>query len=200
LKATSEIPKWLAAGCQIGLGAGVGGMSGAPARIHVAQTEDVAMRAYDFSPLWRSTVGFDRVFDLLNSDALAKSQPDYPPYNIERLGEDTYRVTLALAGFSSEQISIEAQQNLLTISGKKDQPTDREYLHQGIPERPFELRVSLEDHVEAEAASFENGLLHIDLVRRIPEAKKQRRIEIGDGSKGSAKSGRGKTVDPTRAG
>ena len=158
------------------------------------------MRAYDFSPLWRSTVGFDRVFNLLNSDALAKSQPDYPPYNIERLGEDNYRVTLALAWFSAEQVAITAQQNLLTIAGQKDQRAERDYLHQGIPEHPFELRMSLEDHVEVEAATFENGLLQIDLVRRIPETKKPRRIEIGDGNKGSGRSGKAKTVEHTRGG
>lgn len=153
------------------------------------------MRAYDFSPLWRSTVGFDRVFDLLNSDALAKSQPDYPPYNIERRGEDNYRVTLALAGFSPEQITITAQQSLLTIAGQKEElEGGRDFLHQGISERPFELRMSLEDHVEVEAATFENGLLQIDLVRRIPETKKPRRIEIGDGNKGSGRSGKAKTV------
>lgn len=157
------------------------------------------MRAYDFAPLWRSTVGFDRVFDLLNSDLLAGSQPDYPPYNIERSGEDTYRVSLALAGFRPEEISITAEQNLLTVTGQKEQPAERDYLHQGISLRPFELRVSLEDHVEVEAAAFENGLLQIDLVRRIPEAKKPRRIEIGNGQ-GSGKSGKGKTVEHRRAG
>jgi molecular chaperone IbpA len=131
---------------------------------------------------------------------LAKSQPDYPPYNIERFSEDGYRVSLALAGFSPEQIAITAQQNLLTISGQKEQSAEREYLHQGIADQPFELRVNLEDHVEVEAASFENGLLHVDLVRRIPEAKKLRRIEIGDGSKGSGKSGKATTVDHSRSG
>ena len=156
------------------------------------------MRTYDFSPLWRSTVGFDRVFDLLNSDALAGSQPDYPPYNIERTGEDSFRVSLAVAGFSPEQISITAQQNLLTITGEKAKGEQRDYLHQGIAERPFELRVSLEDHVEVEGATFENGLLQIDLVRRIPEAMKPRRIEISAG-KPSVKIGKSKSAEQARA-
>jgi len=154
------------------------------------------MRAYDFSPLWRSTVGFDRVFDLLNSDALANSQPDHPPYNIERFGDDSYRVTLALAGFSPDQVSITAQQNLLIVTGQKDHKEGREYLHQGISDAPFELRVSLEDHVEVDAAVLENGLLQIDLVRRIPEAKKPRRIEIG--SKPVGKVPKTKAVDNAR--
>lgn len=156
------------------------------------------MRTYDFSPLWRSTVGFDRVFDLLNSDVLSGSQPDYPPYNIERTGDDSFRVSLAVAGFSPEQISITAQQNLLIIVGEKAMAEQRDYLHHGIAERPFELRVSLEDHVEVASAAFENGLLQIDLVRRIPEAMKPRRIEIGAG-KSSARIGKSKSADQARA-
>ena len=156
------------------------------------------MRTYDFSPLWRSTVGFDRVFDLLNSDVLSGSQADYPPYNIERTGEDSFRVSLAVAGFSPEQVSVTAQQNLLTIIGEKAKAEQRDYLHQGIAERPFELRVSLEDHVEVEGATFENGLLQIDLVRRFPEAMKPRRIEIGAG-KPSVKIGKSKSAEQARA-
>jgi molecular chaperone IbpA len=153
------------------------------------------MRTYDFTPLWRSTVGFDRVFDILNNNSLAQAQPDYPPYNIERVGEDAYRVSLAVAGFSPEEISITAQQNLLTVTGQKEEPPEREYLHHGIAQRPFEFRVSLEDHVEVEAASFDNGLLQIDLVRRIPEAMKPRRIEIGNGQPSQKKTGKAKTVE-----
>jgi molecular chaperone IbpA len=156
------------------------------------------MRNYDFTPLWRSTVGFDRVFDILNSNSLAQAQPDYPPYNIERSGEDAYRVSLAVAGFSPAEISITAQQNLLTVAGQKEEAAEREYLHHGIAQRPFEFRVSLEDHIEVEAANFDNGLLQIDLVRRIPEAMKPRRIEIGNGQPGK-KTGKAKTVEHIRA-
>src|SRR4029079_17278514 len=114
-------------------------------------------------------------------------------------GEDAYRVSVALAGFSPEEISITAQQNLLTVSGQKEQATDREYLHRGIAQRPFEFRVSLEDHVEVEAASFDNGLLQIDLVRRVPEAMKPRRIEIGNDTASGKKTGKSKTVEHVRA-
>jgi molecular chaperone IbpA len=157
------------------------------------------MRTYDFTPLWRSTVGFDRVFDILNSNSLAQAQPEYPPYNIERSGEDTYRVSLAVAGFSPEEISITAQQNLLTVTGQKEDPAEGEYLHRGIAQRPFEFRVSLEDHIEVEAASFDNGLLQIDLVRRVPEAVKPRRIEIGSVQASGKKTGKSKTVEHVRA-
>jgi molecular chaperone IbpA len=161
--------------------------------------EDMAMRAYDFTPLSRSTVGFDHVFDLLNSNR-AGGDADYPPYNIERSGEDAYRVTLALAGFAPEEIEITAQQNLLTVAGQKPQPAEKDYLHKGISERPFELRFSLEDHVEVEAATFENGLLQVDLVRRIPEAMKPRRIEVGIGRPAGKQSVKGKTVEHVRTG
>ena len=157
------------------------------------------MRNYDFTPLWRSTVGYDRVFDILNSNLLAQPQPDYPPYNIERLGEDAYRVSLAVAGFSPEEISITAQQNLLTVAGQKPERPQAEYLHQGIAQRPFELRVSLEDHIEVEAASFDNGLLQIELVRRVPEAMKPRRIDIGTSQSSGKKVGKTKTVEQVRA-
>ena len=157
------------------------------------------MRAYDFSPLSRSTVGFDHVFDLLNRNT-PEGDADYPPYNIERSGEDAYRVVLALAGFTPDEITITAQQNLLTVSGQKPKPADKDYLHKGISERPFELRVSLEDHIEVEAASFENGLLQIDLVRRIPEAMKQRRIEIGQGRPSGKLAGKGKAGENVKAG
>jgi molecular chaperone IbpA len=163
--------------------------------------EDMAMRTYDFTPLWRSTIGFDHIFDLLNNNpARAQGEGDYPPYNIERSGEDAYRVSLALAGFSPEEISITAQQNLLTVTGEKvTPPFQRDYLHHGIAERPFELRVSLEDHVEVEAATFENGLLQIDLARRVPEAMKPRRIQIGNGQSPGKGTGKAKTVEHVRA-
>ena len=159
------------------------------------------MRTYDFTPLWRSTVGFDHIFDLLNNNTTrAQAEGDYPPYNIERSGNDAYRVSLALAGFSPEEVSITAQQNLLTVTGEKTPPSaERDYLHHGIAERPFELQVSLEDHVEVEAATLENGLLQIDLVRRIPEAMKPRRIQIGSGQPAGKGPGKNKTVEHGRA-
>ncbi len=157
------------------------------------------MRTYDFSPLWRSSIGFDRVFDLLNDNSrLLEGQSDWPPYDIARTGEDTYRITLALAGFSPDEISITAQQNLLTVAGRKAAASNQEFLHQGIAARPFEHRFSLEDHVEVENASLENGLLHVDLVRRIPEAMKPRRIVIGQ-PVGGGNPAKAKTVEHIRA-
>lgn len=140
------------------------------------------MRTYDFSPLWRSTVGFDRLFDLINND-IPNVQDTYPPYDIVRTGEESYRITLALAGFTPEQITITAQQNRLTVTGTKTEDGNgkRDYIYQSIAARPFERNFSLADHVEVEGATFHNGLLHIDLVRKVPEAMKPRRIEIGSG-------------------
>jgi molecular chaperone IbpA len=140
------------------------------------------MRTYDFSPLWRSTVGFDRLFDLINNE-LPNVQETDPPYDIMRTGEESFCVTLALAGFAPEQITITAQQNRLTVTGSKRENGngEQDYIYQSIAARPFERNFSLADHVEVERATFENGLLHIDLVRRVPEAMKPRRIEIGTG-------------------
>jgi molecular chaperone IbpA len=159
------------------------------------------MRTYDFAPLWRSTVGFDRLFDLLNNTQMLEGQDHYPPYDIVRTGEETYRISLAVAGFSPDDITITAQQNQLTVAGRKGQPRqpDHEYLYQGISAREFERRFSLEDHVEVESASFENGLLQINLVRRIPEAMKPRRIEIGAADGAKTKPDKGKTIDHVRA-
>lgn len=157
------------------------------------------MRTYDFTPLWRSSVGFDRVFDLLNTNSrLLEGQDDWPPYDIARKGDDIYRITLAMAGFSPDDISITVQQNLLTIAGQKAETPNQDFLHQGIAARPFEHKFSLEDHVEVEGASFENGLLQIDLVRRIPEAMKPRQIVIGQ-TGGTSKSTKAKTVEHVRA-
>lgn len=160
------------------------------------------MRTYDFAPLWRSSVGFDRLFDLLNDTQRLETQDNYPPYDIVRTGEETYRISLALAGFSPEDITVTLQQNMLTVAGRKTEPatpkSGHEYLYQGIAAREFERQFSLEDHVEVENASFENGLLQIHLVRRIPEAMKPRRIEIGTG-KPTGKGETGKTIDHIRA-
>ncbi|HEY7884624.1 MAG TPA: Hsp20 family protein [Cellvibrionaceae bacterium] len=138
------------------------------------------MRNFDFSPLYRSAIGFDRVASML--DTLSRSeqaQPSYPPYNIELTGEDHYRISMAVAGFDQRELSIEVNQNNLTVSGNKgDEQDQRTYLHQGIAARNFERRFQLADHVRVESAAFENGLLHIDLVREVPEAIKPRTIEI----------------------
>jgi len=138
------------------------------------------MRTYDFAPLWRSTIGFDRLFDLF--DAAQHAEEDhYPPYNIERLSEDGYQISLALAGFSPDEITVTAEQNVLSVEGRKADATSREYLYQGISARPFKRTFNLADYVEVEGATFENGLLRISLIRRVPDAMKPRRIEIQAG-------------------
>jgi molecular chaperone IbpA len=146
------------------------------------------MRNYDFTPLWRSTVGFDRTFDLLNNSQMLDGQDNYPPYDIARTGEESYRISLAIAGFSPDEIAITAQQNLLTVAGRKSDAAQHEYLYQGISARPFDRHFSLADHVEAEKATYENGLLQIDLVRKVPEAMKPRRIEIATGQSSGGRS------------
>jgi molecular chaperone IbpA len=136
------------------------------------------MRTVDFAPLWRSTIGFDRFFDLVES-AQGASEDNYPPYNIERLGDDRFQISLALAGFGPEDISITAEQNVLTVEGAKKIGNDeREMLYRGISNRPFKRQFSLADYVQVRGASFDNGLLKIELVREIPEAMKPRRIAI----------------------
>ena len=136
------------------------------------------MRTYDFTPLWRSTIGFDRLFDLLDETQRA-TEDNYPPYNIERLGEDRYQISLALAGFGPDEIAITAEQNVLTVEGRKADKEQREYLYQGISARPFRRQFNLADYVQVKGASFDNGLLRIELFREIPEAMKPRRIAIG---------------------
>ena len=135
------------------------------------------MRHLDFSPLYRSTVGFDRLFSMLDNSA--QDTPSYPPYNIERTGENTYRITMAVAGFREEDLTLEAKEHVLTVKGERPADADSgEFLHRGIAARAFERRFQLADFVEVRGASLENGLLHIDLAREIPEAMKPRRIEI----------------------
>jgi molecular chaperone IbpA len=137
------------------------------------------MRTYDFAPLWRTSVGFDRLFEAINNMHLLEGQDNnYPPYDILRTGDDTYRIQLALAGFSPDDVTITAQQNLLTVAGRKAENAEHQYLYQGISARAFQRQFNLEDHVEVEGASYQNGLLQIDLVRRVPEAMKPRRIDI----------------------
>lgn len=141
------------------------------------------MRNFDFAPLYRSAIGFDRMANLLdNLSRTEQSQPSYPPYNIELTGEDKYRITMAVAGFDRSELTIEVNQNNLTISANKQaEEAQRTYLHQGIAARSFERRFQLADHVQVKAATFENGLLHIDLQREIPEAMKPRTIQISSG-------------------
>src|ERR1700739_901358 len=135
------------------------------------------MRTYDLNPLWRSTIGFDRLFDLLD-ETHTRTEDNYPPYNIERLGEDRYQISLALAGFSPDEIAITAEQNVLTVEGRKAEKEQREFLYQGIAAGPFKRQFNLADYVQVKGAHFDNGLLRIELVREIPEAMKPRRIAI----------------------
>lgn len=137
---------------------------------------------FDFSPYRRSTVGFDRLFDLLETGLRTDAADGYPPFDIVKDGDDSYRITLAVAGFRPEEIEIVAQQNQLTVTGNRTDNAERgEYLHQGISSRPFERRFQLADFVEAGTAKFGNGLLSIELKRVIPEAMKPRKIQIGAG-------------------
>ena len=137
------------------------------------------MRTFDLAPLYRSTVGFDRLFSMLDG---FDSAPGYPPYNIERTGENAYRISVAVAGFSENDLSIETKENTLTIKGEKESKneTSGELLYQGIAARAFERVFQLADYVQVKGATLQNGLLHVDLVREIPEAKKPRQIPIGN--------------------
>jgi molecular chaperone IbpA len=135
---------------------------------------------FDFAPYRRSTVGFDRLFDLLETGLRADTADGYPPFDILKEGEDSYRITLAVAGFRPDDIEIVAHQNQLTVTGKRAENDNGEYLHRGIAARPFERRFQLADFIEVGAAEFANGLLSIALKRVVPEAMKPRKIEIGD--------------------
>ena len=137
--------------------------------------------AFDFSPLYRSTVGFDRLFNLLDNTlgAAEPAQANWPPYNIERLGEDQYRITMAVAGFTPDEIELVQQENALVVAGRKHpEPEGVQVLHRGIANRAFRQTFNLADYVKVNGANLENGLLVIDLVREVPEAMKPRRIEI----------------------
>ena len=135
------------------------------------------MRSIDFSPLYRSAIGFDRLATLIES-AASNGNAGYPPYNIEQLGDSDYRISMAVAGFTQEELELSFQENLLTVKGSKQADTGRNYLYQGIAERGFERRFQLADYVRVKGADLKNGLLHIELVREVPEAMKPRKIEI----------------------
>jgi molecular chaperone IbpA len=134
---------------------------------------------FDPTTLWRSTVGFDRLFDLLDESNRWTTGDNYPPYNIERSGEDHYQIVLALAGFTPEDVTITAEQNVLTVEGGKSEREDHNYLYQGISARPFRRVFNLADYVQVKGATFDSGLLKIELVREVPEAMKPRKIAIG---------------------
>lgn len=138
------------------------------------------MNSFDFSPLFRSTIGFDRLAHLVDSATRVDSSAvAYPPYNIEKTGEDAYRLTMAVAGFSQSELDITVHENTLIVTGKAQREDENgRYLHRGIARRAFERRFSLADHIKVQGASLDNGLLHVDLVREVPEAMKPRTIKI----------------------
>ena len=139
------------------------------------------MERFDFSPLFRSTIGFDRLTRMVDAASRVDSSAlSYPPYNIEKTGEDAYRLTMAVAGFSQDEVDVTVHENSLLVTGKaKKEVEEGRYLHRGIARRAFERRFSLADHIKVVGASLDNGMLHVDLVREVPEAAKPRKIEIG---------------------
>ncbi|PPC99087.1 MAG: molecular chaperone [Hyphomicrobium sp.] len=141
------------------------------------------MRHTDFTPFYRSAIGFDRLIQMLDQASGYDSENTYPPYNIERTGENAYRISLAVAGFTPAELKIEVKEQTLTVTGEKAAETsDKKYLHRGIAARAFERRYQLADHVDVTGANFENGLLHVDLVRNVPERMKPRAIAIASNS------------------
>jgi molecular chaperone IbpA len=149
------------------------------------------MRNFDLSPLYRSTIGFDRLFTMIDQAAGLDAAPSYPPYDIERTGEDVYRISIAVAGFAENDLSIETKENTLTVRGSRETKTEAEsgaveVLYRGIAGRAFERRFQLADHVHVTGAALSNGLLHIHLRREIPEARKPRQIPIGQTDSGHA--------------
>ena len=151
--------------------------------------------AFDFAPYRRSTVGFDRLFDMLENNTLGQSQENYPPFDLIKKGENDYCIQLAVAGFTRDEIDITAQQNVLLVSGRKSEENDEksgDFIYRGIANRSFERRFALADHIQVKGADLKHGLLSIELVREIPEAMKPRKIDIGGGSE---KLASGQTVD-----
>jgi molecular chaperone IbpA len=145
--------------------------------------EDVTMRTYDFSPLFRSTVGFDRLFDMLDQATGFEPTTNWPPYNIEKVADDQYRITLAVAGFGPDEIEVTQHNNTLLVTGQKQGSEDSaQYLHRGIAGRSFKQSFSLADHVRVTGADLANGLLTVELRRELPEELRPRRIEIASGA------------------
>ena len=140
--------------------------------------------AFDFAPFRRSTVGFDRLFDMLEDSALGQSQENYPPFDLVRVDDNHFRINIAVAGFKQDEIDITALQNVLIVSGKKSEDEGNGFIHRGIATRSFERRFGLADHVKVKTADLKDGLLAIDLVREIPEEMKPRKIQIGGNSAG----------------
>ena len=141
--------------------------------------------AFDFTPYRRSTVGFDRLFDMLENNSVGQGQENYPPFDLIREGENEYRIQLAVAGFKPDEVDITAQQNVLVVSGRKSDETDEkgtDFIYRGIANRSFERRFALADHIQVRGADLKDGLLSIELVREIPEAMKPRKISVGSGS------------------
>ncbi|WP_084420919.1 Hsp20 family protein [Henriciella litoralis] len=157
------------------------------------------MSTIDLTPLYRTMVGFDRMASLIDSASRLDGAQGYPPYNIERVADDAFAIEIAVAGFSEDDLEIETNENLLTVAGKKSASEDgeaRQFLHRGIAERGFLRRFQLADHVIVTGASLQNGLLRVDLLRELPEAKKPRKIEIGTTAKGKTKP---KLIDSSKA-
>jgi molecular chaperone IbpA len=156
------------------------------------------MRTYDLSPLYRATVGFDRMADLLDRALTTDvgTGNGYPPYNIEKLDENAYRISVAVAGFTADELNIEVREHSLVVSARKgEEPKGRTFLHRGIATRAFERTFQLADHVHVTGANHENGMLHIELERQVPEALKPRRIEIASGAKAEAIEAKGEEVE-----
>jgi molecular chaperone IbpA len=154
--------------------------------------------AFDFSPYRRSTVGFDRLFDMLENSGLGNGGENYPPFDLIRTGENDYRIELAVAGFKSDEIDITAQQNVLVVTGSRKEESGEKgsnYVYRGIANRSFERRFALADHIQVKGADLKDGLLSIELIREIPEAMKPRKIDIGTSSGTSDKLESGQTVD-----
>jgi molecular chaperone IbpA len=148
--------------------------------------------AFDFSPFRRSTVGFDRLFDMLENSSFGQSQENYPPFDLIKVGENEYRIELAVAGFKPDELDITAQQNVLIVSGRKNEESEEKssnYIYRGIATRSFERRFALADHIQVKAADMKDGLLAVDLVREIPESMKPKKIDIGGRQERSAIGG-----------
>lgn len=154
------------------------------------------MRNFDFAPLYRATVGFDRIADMMDRVLTTDvAQPSYPPFNIEKTDENAYRISVAVAGFTPDELTVEVKEATLVIAARKAEDTPRQFLHRGIATRAFERRFALADHMRVTAALHEHGMLHIDLVREMPEALKPRRIEIARGMAQQAQPQIGKPAD-----